>query len=107
MPKQDISQPSWKFRRRAIFGSLIFSAFIILYVAFRWEDKNIGDTLALGAFGLMGAIVASYIGGATYQDVKLYRQISLNDKKEPDPVDPFAQNDFSQGSIDEMPIENQ
>lgn len=102
-----MNQPSWKFRRRAIFGSLLFAALIIVYVAIRWEDKNIGDTLALGAFGLMGAIVASYIGGATYQDVKLYRQMSLNDKQEPEPVDPFAQNDFSQGSIDEMPIENQ
>ena len=29
------------------------------------------------------------------------------EEQEPEPVDPFAQNDFSQGSIDEMPIENQ
>lgn len=96
MPKQDLSQPSWKFRRRAIFGSLIFSALIILYVAFRWDDTQIGDTLALGAFGLMGAIVASYIGGATYQDVKLYRQISLNDKQEKveEPADPYSDSGY-------------
>lgn len=43
----------------------------------------------------MGAIVASYIGGATYQDVKLYRQMSLNDKELPinenidEPVDEY------------------
>lgn len=90
-----MSQPSWKFRRRAIFGSLLFAALIILYVAIRWDDTQIGDTLALGAFGLMGAIVASYIGGATYQDVKLYRQMSLNDKELPinenidEPVDEY------------------
>lgn len=105
MSKQDISQPSWKFRRRAIFGSLIFSAFIILYVAARWDDTQIGDTLALGAFGLMGAIVASYIGGATYQDVKLYRQLSLNDKKEPEPVDPFAENGIVEDMPEDMPAE--
>lgn len=75
-------QPSWKFRRRAIFGSLLFAALIILYVAIRWDDTQVGDTLALGAFGLMGAIVASYIGGAAYQDVRLYKQVSLEDKKE-------------------------
>lgn len=97
------AQPSWKFRRRAIFGSLIFAACIILYVAIRWEDKNIGDTLALGAFGMMGAIVASYIGGATYQDVKLYRQMSLNDKEYvAEPTDQLT--DVSQ---DEFSIENQ
>jgi len=90
-----MSQPSWKFRRRAIFGSLLFSALIILYVAIRWDDTQIGDTLALGAFGLMGAIVASYIGGATYQDVKLYRQISLNDKELAidEPIDEYQNED--------------
>jgi len=107
MSKQDISQPSWKFRRRAIFGSLIFSALIILYVAARWDDTQIGDTLALGAFGLMGAIVASYIGGATYQDVKLYRQSSLNDKKEPEPTDPFAENGIVEDMPEDMPAERQ
>ncbi len=79
--KEDPSLPSWKFRRKAVFGSLIFAATIIVYVSIRWDDTNVGDTLALGAFGLMGAIIASYIGGAAYQDVRLYKQISLQDKK--------------------------
>ena len=74
--------PSWKFRRRAVFGSLLFSVAVIIYVAIRWDDTNIGDTLALGAFGLMGAVVASYIGGAAYEDVRLWRSMSLQDKEE-------------------------
>ena len=76
------NMPSWKFRRRAVFGSLIFSAIIIVYVAIRWDDTGIAETLALGGFGLIGAIVAAYIGGATYQDVKLWQPVTLNDKEE-------------------------
>ena len=65
--------PSWTLRRRAVFGTLVFGAFIVTYVAFRWEDLRIAETLALGAFGLMGSVVAAYIGGAVYEDTKLYR----------------------------------
>ena len=68
------SKPSWKLRRRAVFGSLIFCGLIIVYVSVKWDDTSLASTLALGAFGLIGAIVASYIGGAAYQDVRLFKQ---------------------------------
>jgi disulfide bond formation protein DsbB len=71
------AMPSWKFRRRAVFMSLIFAGAVIAYVAFRWEDTQIAQTLVLGAFALIGAIVAAYIGGATYQDVKLWQPMRL------------------------------
>lgn len=75
------NQPSWKLRRRAVFGSLIFGMIIIVYVAIRWEDSGLGETLALGAYGLIGAVVAAYIGGAVYEDAKLYpKMMSLEDK---------------------------
>ena len=45
-----------------------------MYVSVKWDDTNLASTLALGAFGLIGAIVASYIGGAAYQDVRLFKQ---------------------------------
>ena len=67
--------PSWKLRRRAVFGSLIFAALIILYVTIKGEDSGLFETLALGSFGLIGVIVAAYIGGAVYEDVKLHPQI--------------------------------
>jgi uncharacterized membrane protein len=70
-----MQHPSWKLRRRAVFGSLIFSMSIIVYVAIRWQDGGVGETLALGAYGLMGAVVAAYIGGAVYEDSKLYPKI--------------------------------
>lgn len=76
-----MEQPSWKLRRRAVFGSLLFSMGIILYVAIRWQDGGLGETLALGAYGLIGAVIAAYIGGAAYEDVKLWKPISLQDKQ--------------------------
>ena len=48
--------PSWKLRRRAVFGSLIFAGLIILYVTVKGEDSGLFQTLALGSFGLIGAI---------------------------------------------------
>lgn len=64
-------KPSWKLRRRAVFMSLIFSMSVIIYILFRWDDTSLAQTTVLSAFGLIGAIVASYIGGAVYEDVRL------------------------------------
>lgn len=64
-------KPSWKLRRRAVFGSLIFAGAIICYVLFRWDDTSLAQTTILSAFGLIGAIVASYIGGAVYEDTRM------------------------------------
>ena len=63
-----INKPSWKFRRRAVFGSLIFAAGIIIYLLVRWDSTPLAETMTLSAFGLMGAIIASYIGGAVWED---------------------------------------
>lgn len=60
--------PSWKLRRRAVFGSLLFAAGIIVYVGFRWDDTALAETLVLGAYGLMGAVVAAYTGFAVMDD---------------------------------------
>jgi uncharacterized membrane protein len=78
----NIQQPSWKLRRRAVFGSLIFSMAIIVYTAIRWDSTSLAETLVLGAFGLMGAIVAAYIGGAVYEDTRLPKYIEENKRTE-------------------------
>ena len=70
-PKTD--QPPWTVHRRAIFGSMLFAGAIIVYVAVRWDDASLAETLVLGSFSLIGAVVAAYIGGATYQDVRLWK----------------------------------
>jgi len=65
--------PSWKLRRRAVFGSLIFGVTVIVYVMVRWDDTALAETLVLSGFGLIGAVVAAYIGGAAYEDVRLFK----------------------------------
>ena len=76
--------PSWKLRRRAVFGSLIFSMFLILYVVVRWDSTRLAETLVLGAFALIGTVVAAYIGGAVYEDVRLpkYQDMRLPTEEE-------------------------
>lgn len=64
-------KPSWKLRRRAVFGSLLFAGAVIVYVLFQWDDTALAQTVILSSFGLIGAIVASYIGGAVYEDTRL------------------------------------
>jgi len=64
-------------RRRAVFGTLIFCAAIISYVVFIGNEKAVYDTVAFSAFGLMGAIIASYIGGAVWDDYNM-RRVSKN-----------------------------
>ena len=68
------NQPSWRFRRRAIFGSMIFGGVIVAYTAIRWDSTSLAETLALGGFGLIAAAVATYTGGAAYEDVRLHRK---------------------------------
>ena len=65
-------KPSWKLRRRATFGSMAFGALIVLYVALRWDDLRIAETLALGGFGLIASALAFYTGGSAYEDVRLH-----------------------------------
>jgi multisubunit Na+/H+ antiporter MnhG subunit len=62
-------------RRRAVFGSLLFGMVVIGYVMFRWDDTTLAETLVLASFGLIGAVVAAYIGGAAYEDVRLFKPV--------------------------------
>lgn len=76
----NVSKPSWKFRRRAVFGSLIFAAGVVIYILVRWESTSLAETMTLSAFGLMGAIVASYIGGAVWEDTSLNKYRKKEDE---------------------------
>jgi len=69
----DNNKPSWKLRRRVVFGCLFFAMTVIVYVAFKWESTTLSETLVLSSFGLIGAVAAAYIGGAAYEDAKLFK----------------------------------
>lgn len=63
-----MDRPSWKLRRRAVFGSLLFGMAIVSYVAVRWEDTALAQTLVLSSFALIGSVVATYTGFAVLDD---------------------------------------
>lgn len=76
--RNDGVKPSWKMRRRAVFGTLLFCAIIISYIVFIADEKSVYETVVFSAFGLMGAIIASYIGGAVWDDYNMRRTTSNN-----------------------------
>lgn len=73
MKVDSLSKPSWKLRRRAVFGSMLFAMSVILYTLVRWDDTSLAQTLVLSSFALIGTVVAAYIGGAAYEDVRTYQ----------------------------------
>lgn len=73
MNSTDLGKPSWKLRRRAVFGSMLFAMGIIVFVLIKWDDTSLAQTLTLSSFALIGTVVAAYIGGAAYEDVRLHQ----------------------------------
>lgn len=67
-------RPSWKYRRRAVFGTLFFGAGVIVYVLFSGDSRPVLDTIVFAVSGLMGAALSVYTGASAYQDVRLYRK---------------------------------
>ena len=81
-----MQKPSWKLRRRAVFGALVFCASIVIWVMIRWDDTRLAETLVISAFGLAGAVIASYIGGAAYEDVRLHKPLKTKREKEEEDI---------------------
>jgi NhaP-type Na+/H+ or K+/H+ antiporter len=61
---------------------MIFAAAILVYVMWRWDSTSLAETLALGSFGLIGTVVAAYVGGAAYEDVRLFKRQDREDDDE-------------------------
>jgi len=64
-------RPKWENRRRVLFTTLTFCAGVILYILLAGEDTRINETIASYAFMIGGGVIASYIFGATWQDIGL------------------------------------
>lgn len=63
--------PSWRYRRRIIFSTLSFCAACILYIMITGADTRVNETIVLGCFALAGSVIGVYVGGATWEDIKL------------------------------------
>lgn len=64
-------RPSWTQRRRVVFSTLVICAGLVLRFAF-WPTEGIDPELAklivLGAFGLAGTTIGTYVFGAAWDD---------------------------------------
>lgn len=69
----------WRIRRRLIYSSMIFGAFMIVIGARAiWEDKVGAGDLITGGVALISLVLGGYIGGAAYEDVRV-RQMGASE----------------------------
>jgi hypothetical protein len=74
-----VFKPSWKLRRRATFGTLVFSLAIIAYVTIKWDSTPLAETLVLSMAGLAGGVVTAYIGFAVAEDRAMINKLGADD----------------------------
>lgn len=61
---------SWRNRRRVIFLTLTFCAFVVGYIVFRGKDDELNRAALLYLTSLAGATVGSYVFGAAWENVR-------------------------------------
>lgn len=71
-PVAEKAPPQWKMRRRAVWISLSMGVLMCLSsIVLLWNDKLDTGNLIAGGVSLIAVVVTAYIGGATYEDVKM------------------------------------
>lgn len=66
-------KPSWRLRRSIVLATLIFCALLLVFLAGWGQDSRLHETMAYGAFGLMGFTIAGYVFGAVMEDVGFFK----------------------------------
>jgi hypothetical protein len=66
--------PSWRFRRKLIYGAYRLSFVMIIFGAITYaSDTSVGSGLVAGGVSLLGIILTAYTAASTYEDVKLWQ----------------------------------
>lgn len=82
--------PSWRHRRRLIYGAYIIAMLMIIFGAFTvFTTSQIGVEMIIGGVALLSIIVTAYTTSATYEDVKLWNHNPRIRFGESDPTDVF------------------
>lgn len=67
--------PSWRHRRRLIYGAYIIAMFMIIFGAFTiFTTSQIGVEMVIGGVALLSIIVTAYTTSATYEDVRIWKR---------------------------------
>jgi uncharacterized membrane-anchored protein len=73
MPSRNGEGPSWKHRRRLIYGAYSLGAIMIIFgLSTFWSNSQVSVEAIIAGSALITLIVSAYIGGATIEDVKLW-----------------------------------
>jgi cytochrome c-type biogenesis protein CcmH/NrfG len=65
--------PSWRHRRRLIYGAYIIAMLMIIFGALTvFTTSQIGVEMIIGGVALLSIIVTAYTTSATYEDVRLW-----------------------------------
>jgi hypothetical protein len=63
-----IGDPRWRHRRRLVYGTIGFAAFMVLVGAFDLTDRQVSSQLVVGGVSLMTVILTGYVFAATFDD---------------------------------------
>ena len=68
------SGPSWRFRRKLIFGGYRLGALMVVFgmITFFW-DTQVSVQLVIGGVALISIILTAYTASATIEDVNLWK----------------------------------
>ncbi len=72
---EDTSGPSWKYRRKLIYGGYRLGFVMIIFgMGTFFFDKEVSVQLVIGGVALISIILTAYTASATFEDVNLYQK---------------------------------
>jgi hypothetical protein len=77
------SGPSWKYRRKLIYGGYRLGFAMVIFGAFTFFwDTGVSAQLVIGGVALISIILTAYTASATFEDVKLWTPSEESEKEE-------------------------
>jgi polyferredoxin len=72
---EDSSGPSWKYRRKLIYGVYRLGFVMIIFgMGTFFLDREVSVQLVIGGVALISIILTAYTASATFEDVNLYKK---------------------------------
>lgn len=73
------SGPSWKYRRKLIYGAYRIGTAMIVFGATTYaSDTGVSNQLVIGGVALISIILTAYTASATFEDVQLSKLEEVN-----------------------------
>ena len=79
--------PSWRHRRRLIYGAYILAVLMIVFGGFSLLlETQIGVEMVVGGVALLSIIITAYTTSATYEDVRIWKRSGPSELDDPSDV---------------------